>query len=422
MGMVVAIPKFVFGAFATSLYTILLSEVKPIAHNNSSSKDKKFLDEAEILRKALPYPAFDISKVAKQTVFTTKPKTRRHLRCRISGNRAKAFMEHLWRKNFKSCHYKALWIQFVQYFETNDPRVVCKYIGRPKFVSNYYRESIKKNRLSGRVHKIESRDRRTLEGKAGLMEVLGYLSLDQKTGSCKLHHELMPYFTKQSSLKDVDFSRPFFPQKNDHVSQEVSKLNLCVSLGAEASKQQHVENSSASMEIEEKKEEEEECNSTHKSGNPRVKLDGDSLSNTETDGGSLSNTSEFEVSVLKLNGQGHYAYHCGDCGTPIKKNKTMLCRHCNGKRHARLIQRKRANKFLLDKEFLMKGVCPKCHRKGSLHKRWVTNGITKKRYTAYYFGHYDPEKQNVKWCYIPKRIAEPILSLSNSSRRVIGSS
>lgn len=123
---------------------------------------------------------------------------------------------------------------------------------------------------------------------------------------------------------------------------------------------------------------------------------------------------ELEVSVLKLNGEGHYAYHCGECGTPIKKNKTMLCRHCNGERQARLIQRNRGNDFLLDKDSLLMGECPKCHKKGSLQKRWVTNSVTNKRYIAYYFGHYDPEKQNVKWCYIPKKTA--LLYLTTSRR------
>ena len=392
------------------------------------------LREAEALRKALGYPVFDISKKNKQTIFTTKPKTRRHVRGRISGNRTRAFMEYLWRKKFYECRYKALAIQFIQYFETNDLRIIEKYIGNPKQTIRSNGSSlVRQNRNSGKVaHFLYSNTRRKAP-KTGLMETLGYLTLNEESGACKLHHEVMPYFMKQSTLPP--HSPPL--QSNEWVSQQVSekasKDNLCVSpIQSGDSKGQ---DSSACMEIERREKRERVIDHTHKSSKRRVKLNGElhlielkamytydaslknnrnSLSNTEYDGGSLSNTSELEVSILKLNGGGHYAYHCVECGEGIKKNKTMLCKHCNGKRHARLMQRKKTEKFLLDKEFIMKGVCPKCHRKGSLHKRWVKNGVTDKRYTAYYFGHYDPEKQNVKWCYVPKKTA--LLYLTTSRR------
>lgn len=62
-----------------------------------------------------------------QTRFTTEPKTRWRKRQSISGNGARDFMLHLWREGTREpCHYKALKIKFIQYFETNDPRVYEK--------------------------------------------------------------------------------------------------------------------------------------------------------------------------------------------------------------------------------------------------------------------------------------------------------
>lgn len=135
---------------------------------------------------------------------------------------------------------------------------------------------------------------------------------------------------------------------------------------------------------------------------------------------SLSNSPEFEVSVLRLHGEGHFAHACTLCGEPIKKNKTGLCHRCSGKRFIDAVNDRRRKKSLeeLDKYVLLKvEKCPRCGQPGSLHKRWVLNGRSKKRYEAYYVAHYSAESRwRLKWCYMPKKTALTMLSLSNTER------
>ena len=55
------------------------------------------------------------------------------------------------------------------------------------------------------------------------------------------------------------------------------------------------------------------------------------------------------------------------------------------------------NSKVLDKHRLKKVLrCPKCGKRGSLHRRWITNGRTSKKYYAYYVAHYNPAKHGVK--------------------------
>lgn len=137
-----------------------------------------------------------------EKAFTTQPKTRRHVRHSISGNRCREFMLHLWRHGFReSCHYEALRIQFIQRFETNDVRVIEKYTGRPGSTKRYAGSTVvRQNRNSGRIAYFLYSNQRTIEAKTGLMEMLGYLTLDKKSGWATLYHEEMPYYTEQTVL------------------------------------------------------------------------------------------------------------------------------------------------------------------------------------------------------------------------------
>jgi hypothetical protein len=141
-----------------------------------------------------------------QKTFSTKPKTRRHKRNSISGNKARDFMQHLWREGFReSCHYRALKNMFIKYFEMNDPRTVEKYIGRPRSIVRYSGSSIvRQNRNTGKIAHFMFFNQRTVEAKPGLMELLGYISLDKKTAKVTFHHEFMSYYTKQATLDQVD--------------------------------------------------------------------------------------------------------------------------------------------------------------------------------------------------------------------------
>lgn len=144
-----------------------------------------------------------------QTRFTTEPKTRWRKRQSISGNGARDFMLHLWREGTREpCHYKALKIKFIQYFETNDPRVYEKYLGRPSSVKRYAGSSVvRQNRNSGGIVRLMCSNRRTVEAKVGLIGVLGYITLDKKSGWVTLHHDVMSYYMKQATFDEVSSSR-----------------------------------------------------------------------------------------------------------------------------------------------------------------------------------------------------------------------
>jgi hypothetical protein len=230
-----------------------------------------------------------------EKAFTTQPKTRRHARHSISGNRCRHFMLHLWRQGFReSCHYKALRIQFIRCFETNDARVIEKYIGRPAGTKRYVGSSVvRQNRNTGRIAYFLYSNQRNIEAKTGLMELLGYPTLDKKSGWATLYHEEMPYYTKQTVLTRQNSAPTFGPictddcvppsnsplQEFDEGSgAECSIDNLCVcSIEAGGSKGQWVSGNSG--EVEEKKEE-EVIDGTHKSGLLEVELSQDSNVNS----------------------------------------------------------------------------------------------------------------------------------------------
>ena len=136
--------------------------------------------------------------------FSTSPKTRRHTKHSISGDRSREFMQYLWQKGFrKECMYPGLKIQFIQCFETNDSRVVDKYIGKPKLMVTYSREQVlrRKQSIHGvSIARFEYAHKREASPKTGLMEMLGYMILDAEPGHVTLCHESQPYYTVQTEL------------------------------------------------------------------------------------------------------------------------------------------------------------------------------------------------------------------------------
>jgi len=181
-----------------------------------------------ILRKTVTYEAIEQPswQGTAQTTFTTKPKTRRHGHF-ISIDYAQDFMRHLWESKWNWCMYKALVHKFIVYFGTNDERILKKYLGRPKETREYGATSVVRlNRISGNVAHFQYSNRRKLKPKIGLMEKLGYITLDKKTGKCVIHHERMSYYTRQTTLHES--APPFSPPLKFHERVESSIDNVCV--------------------------------------------------------------------------------------------------------------------------------------------------------------------------------------------------
>jgi hypothetical protein len=60
--------------------------------------------------------------------------TRKHISpWSISGNRSRDFMETLFRKGLKNCSYQTLLYEAQNFFETNDPRTIDRYIGSARY-------------------------------------------------------------------------------------------------------------------------------------------------------------------------------------------------------------------------------------------------------------------------------------------------
>jgi hypothetical protein len=132
--------------------------------------------------------------------FTTKPKTRKRGHF-ISGDRCRAFMLHLWDVGLhKKARPKTLEYEFVQCFETNDSRIITKYIGRTKEVVRSRRDMVRINRSSGDVANFNYQYSTHITQKTGLLEQLDYITFSKDDGYFKLNHERMPYYTEQSEL------------------------------------------------------------------------------------------------------------------------------------------------------------------------------------------------------------------------------
>jgi hypothetical protein len=198
-----------------------------------SEEDEKQTKLSEHIVKSIIQP------ISEKPSFTTEPKSgmRKPNKTSVTLERAKLFMEHLWSKGLRECSYSTLEYEFIQCFGTNEPRVLERYLGRPKSVEHHPGSTIVRlNRQSGNIAKFDYMNTRRIQPKKGLLEILGFVS-QEEGGRFILHHELFPYYSRQVSID-----------------------NLCVrSIEAGESKQRH------SGEVgSEDKEEEEVIDSTHK--------------------------------------------------------------------------------------------------------------------------------------------------------------
>ena len=223
-------------------------------------------DKERIFRKTVTHEMIERpSQLSKQTAFTTSPKTRRHIRHSVSGKRAKDFMEHLWRVGFNRCKYKALAIQFIQFFGTNDERTMTKYLGRPEKTVRHDGNATLRIKRGGGHALFSYSNTRKVKPKTGLMETLGYITLNKKTSWVKIHHEQMSYCTEQRKLEEFP---PATPLSRSNECKSIIK-DYCVrpiGQGVNAS------SFAGSLERERKKEEEDIIEHTNKFVQPVDKL------------------------------------------------------------------------------------------------------------------------------------------------------
>jgi hypothetical protein len=164
-----------------------------------------------------------IKTISLEKTFLNEAKTRRHKRNSISGNRLRDWMEQLYRKKLKKCRYEILKFEFIHYFETNDNRVIEKYIGRPKDVLRYSGSNVVRlNRQSGKLAKFDYMNERRLDAKDGLAQILGYITIEDDRYI--LHHEKFSYAWSQTELSETAIS----PLESEDCSVE-SIRDLCVS-------------------------------------------------------------------------------------------------------------------------------------------------------------------------------------------------
>jgi len=181
--------------------------------------------DAETLRRALPYPTFEFPEKPQRelTNFTTEPKTRRHTRGPfISGDRAADFMQYLWeRKLRKNCSWQVLRYEFIQRFQTNDSRIIDKYLGHPKeTVRSAGSSVVRQNRNTGTIAHFMYSNERKVNVKEGLLEELGYIT--KEGNRYILHHESFGYFTEQMTLETA------IPLPEVNGESKASIDNLCV--------------------------------------------------------------------------------------------------------------------------------------------------------------------------------------------------
>jgi hypothetical protein len=148
-------------------------------------------------------------------------------------------MHHLWRLKLSQCSYETLQFEFVNFFGTNDPRTVNRYIGAPPRNVEWKGDCLRQNMMRGSVAKFHYSNNRQTSRKLGLMEILGYITLKpeilditqgtvhvkKSTGKwlAVIHHARMLYHTKQMVLENS----PFTQEGNEEES--LSKPIMCVS-------------------------------------------------------------------------------------------------------------------------------------------------------------------------------------------------
>jgi hypothetical protein len=117
-------------------------------------------------------------------------------------------MEHLWSKGLKECSYETLEYEFIQCFGTNEPKVLAKYLGKPKRTIRYGGSSVvRMNRVNGKIAHFEYQNLRAVQHKNGLLEILGFAS-KKKGNRFILHHELFPYYVRQASIDNFSLLQP----------------------------------------------------------------------------------------------------------------------------------------------------------------------------------------------------------------------
>lgn len=138
-------------------------------------------------------------------------------------------MYHLWELGLKDCSYETLEFEFIQFFGTNEPRTLKRYLGIPEQVVRYAGSTkiIRMNRMSGKIAQFEYLNEKRIPAKKGLLENLGYITRYKKGNETRfrINHETMPYYTQQTTLNETQNAENNQESKE---SQETSKLDLCV--------------------------------------------------------------------------------------------------------------------------------------------------------------------------------------------------
>jgi len=202
----------------------------------------------------------DCLEKRKGKLFTTEPKNRRHTCKSISGNRLRDFLESCYRKRLFRCRYAVLVFEFITHFQTNDPRIYERYLGRPESIKRYSGSNIVRlNRQSGKIAKFDYMNERTIEAKLGLAQFLGWITFEKEI--CILHHEKLGYSQKQTTLATA------YQSLENEENKSVSNAELCVS----GLYRESVVLSTNSKEAKKSTREEEEShrNHTHKSVQPK---------------------------------------------------------------------------------------------------------------------------------------------------------
>ena len=175
-------------------------------------------------------------------------------------------MQYLWEHKLKNCSWETLRYEFVQKFQTNDPRVIDKYLGHPEETVRHAESSVvRQNRNSGTVAHFMYANQRTVKTKRGLLEELGYITREGRRYI--LHHENFGYFTEQVAL-EVAIS---LPEVNGQSGESIHNLRVCGPLGenddkafsqGERARENRFEKVVSPIETAERKEE-EDIDSTH---------------------------------------------------------------------------------------------------------------------------------------------------------------
>jgi hypothetical protein len=110
-------------------------------------------------------------------------------------------MNHLRKKGFTGVvGYGLLQREFVEFFGSNEPRTVERYLGRLRSLEYHTGEVVvRQNLMDGKIAKFHYSNERPISCKTGLLEQLGYITPAEVYGTFRLHFDR---FSKQASLKE----------------------------------------------------------------------------------------------------------------------------------------------------------------------------------------------------------------------------